>query len=69
MENMWLYEIKGESWGVVIADSIEEAEKKVRGAYKKHDSDYNADTPVIIKNKEDDGNWFPDAPDVIEVYG
>lgn len=55
--------------GVVIADSKEEAEQKVRKAYKKHDSGYSEDTQVIIKNKNDEGNWFEDAPDVLEVFG
>lgn len=68
MENIWLYEILGESWGVVKADTKEEAEKKVREAYKKHDTGYDEDATVIIKNK-DNGNWFADAPDVIEVFG
>lgn len=68
MKNIWLYEILGESWGVVKADTKEEAEQKVREAYKKHDTGYDEDTPVIIKSK-DNGNWFADAPDVIEVFG
>ena len=49
-------------------ENLEEAEQKVREAYKKHDTGYNEDTPVIIKDK-DNGNWFADAPDVIEVFG
>lgn len=69
MGNMWLYEIMGESWGIVIADSKEDAEQKVREAYKKHDSNYSEDTQVIIKNKNDEGNWFEDVPDVLEVFG
>ena len=68
MKNIWVYEILGESWGVVKADNKEEAEQKVREAYKKHDTGYNEDTPVIINDK-DNGNWFADAPDVIEVFG
>lgn len=68
MENIYLYEILGESWGVVKANNKEEAEQKVREAYKKHDTGYNEDTPVIIKDK-DNSNWFADAPDVIEVFG
>ncbi len=30
MENIWLYEILGESWGVVIAKDKNEAEEKVK---------------------------------------
>lgn len=69
MENIYLYEILGELWGVVIANSKEEAEKKVREAYQKHDSDYDEFTPVIITEKDKDGRWFADSPDVIEVWG
>lgn len=69
MENIWLYEIFGESYGIVIADNKEIAEEKVRNAYKKHDSLYNENTPIIIKSKDEDGNWFMDSPDVLEVFG
>ena len=69
MDNVWLYEVLGESWGVVKATTREEAERKVRDAYKKHDTCYNEDTSVIIKSKDEDNTWFTDCPDVIEVYG
>lgn len=69
MENIWLYEILGESWGVVIAKDKNEAEEKVRNAYEKHDSLYDENRPIIIKSKEDTGNWFSDSPDVLEVFG
>ena len=68
MNNVWLYEILGESWGIVKATTKEEAEQKVREAYKKHDSYYDEYTPVIIKSKDEGGHWFADYPDVIEVY-
>lgn len=69
MENIWLYEILGESWGVVIAENKQAAEEKVREAYKKHDSSYNENSLVIIKSKDEDNNWFSDSPDVLEVFG
>jgi len=69
MDDIWLYEISGESWGVVKAETRESAKAKVREAYKKHDTQYCANTPIIIKSKEEDGNWFSDAPDVLEVFG
>lgn len=69
MENIWLYEVLGESWGIVIAANKKAAEEKVKSAYKKHDSLYNANTPIIIKSKDEDNNWFADSPDVLEVFG
>lgn len=34
MENLWLYEILCEAWGVVKAENKEETEQKIREAYK-----------------------------------
>ncbi len=69
MENIWLYEILGESWGVVKAVTKEEAEQKVREAYKKHDTGYDEYRPILIKAKKEEPSWFADCPDVLEVYG
>ena len=72
MDNIYIYEILGESWGIVIASSKEEAEQKVRESYKKHDSDYDEYRPVYIMNKKEyeaNNNWFKDSPDVLEVFG
>ena len=72
MDNIYMYEILGESWGIVIASSKEEAEQKVRESYKKHDSDYDEHSPVYIMDKKEyeaNNNWFPDSPDVLEVFG
>lgn len=69
MDKIWLYEILGESWEVVIADTREAAEEKVRAAYRKHDSGFCEDTPIIIRSKEEEQCWFEDSPDVLEVYG
>ena len=72
MDNIFIYEILGESWGIVIALSKKEAEQKVRESYKKHDTGYNEYQPIIIMNKkeyESNSNWFPDSPDVLEVFG
>lgn len=70
MEKIYLYEILGESWGIVIADSKEQAKEKVKSAYQKHDTSYSEHTPVhIIKATEAENNWFSDSPDVLEVYG
>lgn len=55
--------------GVVIAKDKDEAEEKVRNAYEKHDSLYDENRPIIIKSKEDSGNWFSDSSDVLEVFG
>lgn len=71
MENkVFYYEILGESWGVVLATDKNDAERKVREAYQKHDTCYNEDTPVIIQTPEEsNGKWFNDSPDVFEVWG
>lgn len=68
MDNIWLYEVFGEAWGVVKANTKEEAEQKVREAYKKHSIEYDEYRPVNIKSKEEDHCWFADCPDVWEVY-
>lgn len=69
MENIYLYEILNESWGIVIAESAKDAEIKIIAAYTKHDSDYHEETPISIKKATMSGNWFADSPDVLEVYG
>ena len=69
MEGLFLYEILGEVWGVVKAENKEEAEQKVREAYKKHDTSFDEYAPIIITSKEEESCWFSDSPDVLEVYG
>ena len=70
MENIWIYEVWGESWGIVKANSRKEAEEKVREAYRKHDTGWwDESRTVIIKSIYEDDRWFPDCPDVLEVYG
>lgn len=70
MENIWLYEVWDESWGIVKANSRKEAEEKVREAYRKHDTSWwDESRTVIIKSIYEDDRWFPDCPDVLEVYG
>lgn len=68
LENIWLYEVCGDSWGVVKANSREEAEHKVREAYKKHSSGYGEYQPIYITSKEEASGWFKDCPDVLEVF-
>ena len=67
MEDIWLYEVLGISWGIVKADTEEEAEQKVREAYKKHSINFDEYIPIIIRPKTE-SNWFADCPDVLEVY-
>ena len=71
MDNIYIYEILDEEvYGIVIASSKEEAERKVKEAYKKHSSDHGEYTVIIMDKKEYEENnrWFPDSPDVLEVY-
>jgi len=67
MDSIWLYEILGKYWGVVKANTKEEAEQKVIETYKKHDTEYDEYRPILIKSKEE-SNWFEDCPDVLEVF-
>lgn len=72
MDDIYIYEILGESWGIVIASSKEDAEQKVREAYKKHDTNYDETRPIIIMDKKEyteNNSWFKDSPDVLEVFG
>ena len=70
MENIWLYEVLGQAWGVVKALTKEEAEQKVKKAYMKHCNDFDEYIPIVVKSKEEEqGFWFTDCPDVLEVYG
>ena len=70
MENIWIYEVWGESWGIVKANNKKEAEEKVRKAYRKHDTGWwDVSRVVVIKSIYEDNNWFSDCPDVLEVYG
>lgn len=69
MENIYIYEIPEDTYGIVIASDPITAEQKVRDAYQKHDTGYDKSWQVIIKNKEEGGVWFADSPDVIEVFG
>lgn len=68
MENLWCYEVLGTSWGVVIAETKEEAEQKVREYYRKHSDWYKEHFIVDVSKPEVWGRKFSDTPDVIEVY-
>ena len=66
MENMWLYEFDGAK-GIVIAESEDEAKRKVNEAYRKHASGYCSFIEVYVKPVMGSGSWFSDSPDVVEV--
>ena len=55
--------------GIVKADSPEDAERKVREAYIKHNGKaYEPFTETINIYELDNGdNWFADSPDVLEL--
>ena len=61
--NYFYYEIEYGGKGIVAADSPEEAELKVRSAYKKH-GELSDLTEIRIY---DSFSWFKDATDVIEI--
>lgn len=67
-KEIWVYEIFGDVYGVVKAETKEEAEQKVRNAYKDHYTEFNGFHKIIIKSIYEDSRWFSDHPDVLEVY-
>lgn len=66
---LWYYTLEDGGTGIVIADSPEEAEEKVRAAYSKHGGyeDGNLDS-VKINIWEIYQKHFDDAPNVLEIY-
>lgn len=62
MNGRYAYQIEDGGCGVVKADNIKEAERKVREAYSKHGG-LSETTKVWIGEL----GWFEDCPDVFEV--
>lgn len=66
---LFCYTLSDGGIGIVIADSPEEAEKKVHAAYSKHggyENGYMASD--IINVFELEQKPFEDAPDVLEIF-
>lgn len=66
---LWSYTLEDGGTGLVIADTVEEAEEKVRAAYSKHGGYENGkcDVKIYIWDMFKD-SFFPDFPDVLEVH-
>lgn len=65
---LFCYTLSDGGIGIVIADSPEEAEKKVHAAYSKHGGYENGNMDGITINVfELDQKPFEDAPDVLEI--
>lgn len=67
MENVWVYTIENQARGIVIANSQEEATKKVIEAYEKHHDNID-ENDVEVQIYYETWGWFEDAPDVLETY-
>lgn len=66
---LWCYTLEDGGTGIVIADSPEEAETKVRAAYSKHGGYENGNLDSVrISIWEIYQKHFDDAPDVLEIY-
>ena len=56
----WIYTFDEDTYGIVKADTEEEAKQKVLKAYTEHGG-YESEIENI------DNHWFSDNPDVLEV--
>lgn len=66
--NLYAYRIKELAVGIVKAESYEDARKKVKAAYLKHNNCYDPERDFIeIKEIAENDSWFSDNSDVIEI--
>ena len=69
LENIWRYSVnEGEAGGIVIANTKEEAEKKVKEMYEDYDGSENAEDEVTVWKATLDDEYSKDYPDVLEIY-
>jgi len=70
MEKIWKYTVNEEECGgIVVADSREEAEKKVRERYGDwHGVGSSIQPEIIVWKAVEDACYCADHPDVLEVY-
>ena len=62
----WIYTFDDDTYGIVKANTEEEAKQKVLKAYIEHGG-YESDiTEDMIEIENSDNHWFADNPDVIE---
>lgn len=66
--NLYAYRIDELAVGMVKAESYEDARKKVKTAYLKHNDCFNSERDFIeLKKIVENDSWFSDNPDVIEI--
>ena len=63
----WIYVLDNDTYGVVKANTEDEAKQKVKEAYTKHGGYESEITEDMIEIENMDNHWFSDSPDVIEV--
>lgn len=69
LENIWRYSInEGEFGGIVIADTKEKAEHKVKEMYEDYDGSENEDNEIDVWKAVLDDDYSKDYPDVLEIY-
>lgn len=71
MEKIWRYVVEdGGAGGIVIADTKNEAIKKVKNAYRTggYGKDFNFCELIVWKAIEDDDGYLKNSPDVLECY-
>lgn len=66
--NLYAYRIDELAVGIVKAELYEDAREKVKAAYLKHNNEYDPERDFIeLKKIVENGSWFSDNPDVIEI--
>lgn len=69
LENIWRYSVnKGEAGGIVIANTKEESEQKVKEMYEDYDGSENEENEIIVWKAMMDDDYSKDYPDILEIY-
>ncbi len=66
MDNIWIYVVKEQAKGIVIANSEQEAIGTVVASYKKHSDDICPGCVHVVKATDTDG-WKTDCPEMLEI--
>ena len=63
----WIYTFDDDTYGIVKADTEDEAKQKVLKAYTEHGGYESEITEDMIEIENIDNHWFSDNPDVLEL--